>query len=121
MNERILLVEDDPLVLRTLQAVLKRERYKCDAYLKPEDAIAAARDGKFDLIISDIRMPGKNGVEAMKSIKEKFKNSSKKDVPIVFITGYADDAVLLNAEGLGEVVLKPFDLDRFLMTIREYL
>jgi CheY-like chemotaxis protein len=121
-RKRILLIDDDPLVLRTVEAVLKREAYDCVACLKAEAAVEKARTEDFDLIVSDIRMPGKNGVEAMQEIRQLFRDGAKKkDIPMIFITGYAEDSVTLNAEGIGEVILKPFDLKRFLMTIREYL
>ena len=75
----------------------------------------------FDLIVSDIRMPGMNGVEAVREIRKMFNANTKKQMPIIFITGYANTSVELDAETLGEVILKPFDLTRLTMTIREYL
>lgn len=122
MKRKILLIDDDPLLLRSVEAVLKRQSYDCRACSNAHVAIEKAKVEDFDLIISDIRMPGKNGVEAMEEIRELFRSGAKKkDTPIIFITGYADDSITLNAEGLGEVIMKPFDLNRFLMTIREYL
>ena len=75
----------------------------------------------FDLVISDIRMPGKNGVEAIRAIRRQCDEKIKKDIPIIFITGYAEMGDQLKAEHLGEIILKPFDLNRLIMTIREYL
>lgn len=118
----ILLIDDDPLVLKTVEHLLKQQNYKCSAFQSVDKAVAKAKEDNFDLIISDIRMPGRNGVEAMKEIRGLFQaDAVKKNIPIIFITGYAEDSITLNAEGLGEVILKPFDLNRFLMTIREYL
>ena len=121
MSKRILVLDDDPLVLRSIEMVLKRDQYDCVCALTAEEASKQAHVQDFDLIISDIRMSGKNGVEAMNEIRLMFKKDGKKDVPIIFITGYSHDAVLMNAEGIGEIILKPFDLNRFLMTVREYL
>lgn len=101
--------------------VLKRDHYDCSCASTAEEAIRHVQQHDFDLIISDIRMSGKNGVEAMNEIRSMFKKDGKKDIPIIFITGYTRDAVLMNAEGIGEIILKPFDLNRFLMTVREYL
>lgn len=121
MTKRILVLDDDPLVLRSIEMALKRDQYDSVCASTAEDAIEKVRAQDFDLIISDIRMSGKNGVEAMNEIRSMFKKDGRKDIPIIFITGYSHDAVLMNAEGIGEIVLKPFELSRFLMTVREYL
>ncbi|MFH0985788.1 MAG: response regulator [Candidatus Omnitrophota bacterium] len=121
MSKRILILDDDPLVLRSIEMALKSDRYDCVCASTAETAIEQAHAQNFDLIISDIRMSGKNGMEAMSEIRSMFKKDGRKDIPIIFITGYSHDAVLMNAEGVGEIILKPFDLTRFLMTVREYL
>lgn len=121
MGKKILILDDDLLVLRSIEMALKRDRYECTCASTAEEAVKKAGARDFDLIISDIRMSGKNGVEAMNEIRDMFKKDGRKDIPIIFITGYSQDAVLMNAEGIGEIILKPFDLDRFLMTVREYL
>lgn len=121
MNKTILILDDDPLVLRSLEMVLKHHKYDCLCASTAEEAIEKAKNNKLDLIISDIRMSGKDGVEAMTEIRAMFKQEDKKDIPIIFITGYSHDAILMNAEGIGEIILKPFDLERFMMTVREYL
>ena len=117
-----MLVDDDVTFLKTVEKLLQKEDYECSAYLSAKEAVEKVKGEEFDLIISDIRMPGKNGVEAMKEIREFYRsNSKRKDVPVIFITGYAKESLLLHADNLGEVIIKPFDKDRFLMTIREYL
>ena len=121
MAKKILILDDDPLVLRSIEMVLKRDHYDCVCASTAEEAIGHAHAQNFDLIISDIHMSGKNGVEAMAEIRAMFKKDGRKDISIIFITGYSHDAVLMNAEGVGEIILKPFDLTRFLMTVREYL
>jgi len=121
MTKRILVLDDDPLVLRSIEMLLKHDQYDCVCASTAEEAIEQARVQDLDLIISDIRMTGKNGVEAMSEIRAMFKKDGKKDIPVIFITGYSHDAVLMNAEGVGEIILKPFDLNLFLMTVREYL
>ena len=121
MAKKILILDDDSLVLRSVEMALKRDRYDTVCASTAEEAIERAQAQDFDLIISDIRMSGKNGVEAMNEIRSMFKKDSRRDIPIIFITGFSHDAVLMNAEGVGEIVLEPFDLNRFLMTVREYI
>ena len=121
MAKKILILDDDPLVLRSIEMALKHDQYDCICAATAEEAIKQAHTQDFDLIISDIRMSGKSGVEAMNEIRSMFKKDGREDIPVIFITGYSHDAVLMNAEGIGEIILKPFDLNRFLMTVREYL
>ena len=119
--KRILVIDDDPLVLESVNKILKGEDYETRLAHSADEAIREAQHDSFDLVISDIRMPGKNGVEAIREMRKLFDEKVKKDIPIIFITGYAEMSDQLNAEHLGEVILKPFDLDRLIMTIREYL
>ena len=118
---KILVIDDDHLVLESINKVLKREGYETSLTQCAEEAIKKAQEGSFDLVISDIRMPGKNGVEAIREVRKLFDEKIKKDIPIIFITGYAEMGDQLKAEQLGEVILKPFDLDHLVVTIREYL
>lgn len=118
---KILLIDDDPLVLKSIQTLLQHSGYECESAASAQEGIARAQETPFNLVISDIRMPGKNGVEAAQEISRIFKQNSPKELPILFITGFAEMADQLKAEKLGEVILKPFDNQRFLMTVREYL
>ena len=122
MQRRILLIDDDELVLKSVKTLLEKEGYDCLAASSAQEGIGKLeKDGPFELILSDIRMPGKNGVEAAQEISRLFKDEARKGIPIVFITGYAELADQLKAEKLGEVILKPFDNTLLLMTLREYL
>lgn len=120
-EKRILVIDDDKLVRESVRKVLEMEGYASVCTKDAFEALEKIREVDFDLIVSDIRMPGMNGVEAVREIRRMFNESSKKQIPIVFITGYAETSTELDAEKLGEVILKPFDLTRLAMTIREYL
>ena len=96
MAKKILVLDDDPLVLRSIEMALKRDRYDTVCVPTAEEAIERAQAEDFALIISDIRMSGKNGVEAMNEIRSMFKKAGRKDIPIIFITGFSHDAVLMD-------------------------
>ena len=123
MEDKILVIDDDDLVRKSVSNVLIKAGYVVVITENAFEAINEIRRQSFDLIISDIRMPGKNGVEAVREIRKLINQHSdkSKDIPIVFITGYAETSEELDAELLGEVILKPFDLEHLLVTIREYL
>ncbi len=117
----ILLIDDDPLVLKTFQKLLSRSGYEVTSCASYDDALIALRVIGLDLILSDIRMPGKNGVETVAEIQNQLKLAGKSEVPIIFITGYAEFGDQLNASFLGEVLNKPVDAEKLLGTIRDYL
>jgi len=121
MNKKILVVDDDGLVLKSFEALLKRAGYDVLTAESYEAALSAFRSSSFDLVLSDIRMPGKNGVETVAAIQSSLVNAGKKDLPIIFITGFSKESIKLNAEFYGEVLSKPIDAERLLITIREYL
>jgi len=121
MPHRILLIDDDPLVLKSLSILLSRERYEVIPANSCDEAIKAIVEKEFDLILSDIRMPGKNGVETVKEIQARLTAQGKKDLPIIFITGYADYGDELKATFVGEILTKPVDNERLFRTIRDYL
>ena len=121
MKRKILVVDDDDLVRKSIEGVLRLEGYESVCAKDPSEALNQIREIDFDLVISDIRMPGMNGVEAARKIRKMIDENAKKQMPIIFITGYAETSVELDAEKLGEVILKPFDMTRLAMAIREYL
>lgn len=121
MSRRVLLIDDDLLVLRTLTRLLESEDYEVIAAASYDEALKAIREKAFGLVLSDIRMPGKNGVETVSEIQSSLIQAGKKDLPIVFITGYAEYGSELHANFLGEVLYKPLDNEKLLLTIRDYL
>ena len=121
MNKRILVIDDDDLVRKSVQRVLVTAGYNVTCAQDANQAIDEIKKQDFNLIVSDIRMPGKNGVETVREIQKIVSQHSPKDIPIIFITAYADTSEQLGAEFLGEVIIKPFDLDHLLITVIEYL
>jgi len=122
MEKSILVIDDDRLVTHALGNLLARQGYSATA---SEDGYGALdeifKDRDFDLIICDLRMPGIDGVETAKKIREYLKSKDRPQIPIIFITGYADSDLHIKAKGLGKVLLKPFETDDLLNNISEYL
>ncbi|OGW81696.1 MAG: hypothetical protein A3G33_08560 [Omnitrophica bacterium RIFCSPLOWO2_12_FULL_44_17] len=121
IGKKVLVIDDDELVLKTLGALLKKQGYDYRLADQGEVALQYAKEIEFDIIFADIRMPKMNGVDAINFIQEQRKKDNKKDLPVIFITGYAEDSIHLKAEKFGEIIQKPFDLDRLMITMREYL
>lgn len=115
---KILLIDDDPLVLKSLKNVLERKGYTVTSASGPEEGIQTAESDEFDLVISDIRMPRKNGIEVIEKIQDIQKEHEKKSA-FMFITGYADDDAPQHATRLGvtEFILKPFDIEKLVAAV----
>src|SRR3990167_6759403 len=90
MPEKILLVDDDALVVKSLKRVLETTGYSVEVANNAVEAISKAAMLDFDLVISDIRMPGDNGVIAVEKIK-KIYQARKIICGFIFISGYAEE------------------------------
>jgi CheY-like chemotaxis protein len=117
---KILLIDDDPLVLKSLETLLKRQGYEVTPAKRADEGIAWAEKRDFNLVISDIRMPGKTGIAAIQKIKEIF-GARRVPCGYMLITGYAEEDTPAHAIRLGvdKFLFKPFDNEAFLQCIAE--
>ena len=104
---RLLVVDDDPMVRDQLERLCRQMDYCVTAVMSAEDAIMRLGADDIDLVISDIQLPGLNGVELTSYIRERFP-----DVPVIVITGFSDvqPAVDVLKMGALDFLIKPFDL-----------
>ncbi|RPI05018.1 MAG: PAS domain-containing sensor histidine kinase [Ignavibacteriae bacterium] len=105
--ERIMIVDDEELLLKTLSETLKGLGYQAFPYMKPAEALRAFEEnpGRYDLIITDQTMPHMTGILLAGRIRQ-----VRGDLPIVLMTGYdqLEDPKKLEALGIRTVLLKPF-------------
>jgi CheY-like chemotaxis protein len=120
MAKNILVIDDDGMVTKSLCELLNKKGFSADALDNGFEAIEKIKDTHVDLIVVDIRMPGIDGVETVKKIKALLKSKHKPDIPVIFITGYTDAKINLEAKELGEVIFKPFDNKEFLDSITQH-
>jgi len=121
MAKRILVIDDEGMITKTVGNLLKREGYQaevCDSGLQAQEK---TQKKDFDLIVIDIRMPSMDGLETIKNIKDNLKTRNKPDIPVIFITGYADSDAHIKAEKFGKVIFKPFDMKEFLEEVTKAL
>ena len=120
MAKNILLIDDDRLVLKSLKRFLENEGYLVSCAENSQEAIDLINQTKLDLIISDIRMPGVNGIELAQKARSIFEEKKQRIAPIIFITGYSDENSYKEAQEMdaSDFIYKPFDKDRFLQSIK---
>ncbi len=117
MKEKILVVDDEKILLKTLDRLLSKEGYQVTTTDNSYDALDMVKKEFFDLIILDIRMPGMDGISLLKEIR-KIQGDGEKSM-VIIITGYASEDVPIKAIKLGadDYIMKPFELDDFLYSV----
>jgi len=104
---RILLVDDEKSLLLTLAANLELDGFEVTTAESGQRAMELFDMSPFDLVLSDIRMPGMNGVELFRAIRTK-----RPDFPVILMTAFAVEGMVKDAiaEGVFTVLPKPFDV-----------
>lgn len=115
---RILLVEDDEKALEVFQEALTEYDYQVVTARNGEEALQKARQQDFDLVVTDIRMPGTDGLQALEEVK-----ALNPETKSIVVTGYASEAETLKAMqiGVGEYLKKPFRLSELIQAVRRQL
>jgi DNA-binding response OmpR family regulator len=108
MKPRILVADDDPVILRLLEVNLGLEGFEVETAIRGEDAVDRARELQPDVVILDVMMPGMTGYDVAGRLKE---DPSTAAIPIVFLSARTqeEDRARGRALGVAAYVTKPFD------------
>ncbi len=114
---KILVVDDERLLVKGIKFNLENEGYSVDVCYNGEDAVNMARSGNYDLIILDLMMPKKDGLQACQEIR------SFSTVPIIMLTARSEGADLLMGfeSGADDYITKPFNILELKARIRALL
>lgn len=117
-RERVVVLEDDAGLRSSLCEALEDEGYLVTSAAAAKEAVHAAEDSGFDLIIADIRMAGMDGLEAVAAVRR-----CLPQIRIIVMTGYASEADSIRALRLGihDYLRKPFDLEDFLAAVQRQI
>jgi DNA-binding NtrC family response regulator len=115
---RILVVDDERGLCLGVQEALKREGYQVDASDDPREAFQRTAERLYNLIISDIKMPGLNGLELLTQVR-----SRSRDTIFILMTAYGtvENAVQAMKEGAYDYLTKPIDLKRLRVLVQKAL
>lgn len=116
MKKHLLIVDDDSSVRESLQRVLQDTGYDVTLAVDGEDGEAKLRAGKFDLLILDVNLPGRDGWDVLE-----FVSHSNPLLPVVMITGLIDQMETTIIPGVSAVLEKPLDVPTMLKRIEDVL
>ncbi len=129
-EKNILIIDDEVIITKTLQTLLKKHGFTNVTIANSgENALEKIRELRikknkdFDLIVTDIRMPGLDGIDTIKRMKQIVADSNGHQSAVIFMTGYEGQKTQEEAKALGYVdyLYKPFDTEDFLSTVRKHL
>lgn len=116
--EKILIIEDEKGMNEVLRILLEAEGYDVTSAFNGDEGVEAIKSDIFDLVISDIKMPGLNGFEVLKTVKE-----ISPDTIVIMITAFGTTESAIEAMKLGayDYINKPFKIDEIRLVIKKAL
>ena len=120
-NRKILVVDDDPIVLESCRRVLEPEGYLVTCVPSAGDAFDNLEIGYFDLMIMDLKMPEQDGFYLLGKVKEKWPLERFLELPVLVMTGYPTYETLreLKKSGVRQFIPKPFTPDELLAAVHK--
>ncbi len=117
-QNRIILIDNEEGLCRMIEAVLGDHGYQVQSFTSPFKAIEAFQPGAYDLVISDIKMPGMDGLEVLQKIR-----AVDSHIPVIMITAYATVETSIQAlrKGAYDMLTKPFEPEELLYRVKNAL
>lgn len=114
-NQKVWIVDDDKSIRWVLEKALQKTDVEIQSFSSPDEVLKKMRHEKPDVIISDIRMPGMDGISLLEKIKQ-----LSPDIPVIIMTAYSDldRAVSAFQGGAFEYLSKPFDVDEVVSLVK---
>lgn len=116
MKRRILLVDDEKNILKVMSASLKKEGYEVETARSGEDAIEKVGNNRYNLVITDYKLPGINGLDLLKELKVK-----NAELLVIILTAYGtiEKAVDAMKKGASNYLTKPLNLEELTLVVRD--
>jgi two-component system, OmpR family, alkaline phosphatase synthesis response regulator PhoP len=120
MAYKILVVDDEPPIVRLMEFILAREGYEMVIAVNGQEALSQVAEHKPDLILLDIMMPRIDGYEVARTLRA---DPAYRHIPIIMLSAKAqDDDVRKGIDvGVNEYITKPFSPQHLVVTVRKYL
>lgn len=120
MISKILIVEDEELMLKSLEFRLKKDGYQVFAAKDGVNALELIKENQFDLIITDIMLPFVGGLEIVSKVKT---DPATKNTPVIVLSAVGLENVVLEAFQLGadDFITKPFNLSELSIRVKKHV
>ena len=117
MDEHILVVEDDDAIRKSIHECLTSSDYKTFSAPSAEEAFEIIKSGAIQIVITDILLPGKDGLQLTSQIKQNY------DIDVIVMTGYSENYSYEEAinKGASDLVFKPFRFEELLLRLKRVL
>ncbi len=117
-HTRILVVDDDESITRTMKAILEDEGYKVDIAATGREAIKKTEETAYNVALLDIRLPDMEGVELLKLMKDAVPRTRK-----IMVTGYPSmqNAITALNKNADAYMIKPVDIEKLLNAVKEQI
>ncbi|MBI1920802.1 MAG: sigma-54-dependent Fis family transcriptional regulator [Geobacter sp.] len=117
-KKRIMLIDNEEGICRMVEAVLLDSGYAVKSYTRSFEAVEEFKAGEWDLVISDVKMPGVDGLEVLRQVKAK-----DPQIPVIMITAYAtvDMSIQALRRGAYDMLTKPFEPEELLYRVKNAL
>ncbi|HLC16492.1 MAG TPA: response regulator [Thermodesulfovibrionia bacterium] len=115
MPIKILIIDDEPDMVKLLSMILRsRKDYSLITTINPLEGVELLKQDQFDLVITDLKMPGLDGEEVLESVKK-----LNADLPVIVITAFStvDSALKLIKKGASDYITKPFRKEQILTAV----
>lgn len=115
---RILVVDDDVIVIKSCRRILEAEGFEVTTVPSADDALEKIKMYDFDLLVMDVKMPKHDGIFLMREIKKNWP-----DIPIIVMSGYPTPETIADVLKLGAIqfIPKPFKPDEFMKSIKQVI
>jgi DNA-binding response OmpR family regulator len=118
MGKKVLLIEDEPNIIEAISFILSRDGWSVATHSNGHDATEVVLEAKPDLLILDIMLPGKSGLDILRSLRE---TMGPGDLPVMMLTarGQLKDREMAENAGVNRFMTKPFSNAEMLEAVRE--
>jgi len=118
MSRKVLLIEDEPNITEAIRFLLTREGWTVETHAEGENAVDAILSAQPDLVILDVMLPGKSGMDVLRELRE---HSDMQTLPVLMLTarGQSRDREMAEKAGVSRFMTKPFSNTEVLTAVRD--
>lgn len=118
MGRHVLLIEDEANISEAIRFLLTREGWNVDTHADGSDAVELIRAARPDLVILDVMLPGKSGMDILRELRE---SDGLRDLPVLMLTarGQSRDREMAKKAGVSRFMTKPFSNAEVLTAVRD--